>query len=370
MSEDKFNMTSRFIQPITPAATGVARLTVFDSSNEPIELNLQDFKKNIITFGRKEDNDIELRSNYVSRAHGQFRFAGGQWIIEDSGSKNGLIFRGRNVKKHVLDDGDFIRIDDGIETTVSGLLMVFSSSDDKIEWKTIDISEKPTVTIGRDKSCDIVLDHVSVSKIHAKILKKDNSYVLADNNSTNGIIVNGHRISHQCRLQEKDIILITNSQLIFGDGKIRYCCFKRGISIDALNIVMKVDKNRKTICNNVSMSIKPCELVAIVGGSGAGKSTVMNCISGYSIPTEGTVNVNGTDLYDNFDALKNIIGYVPQQDIVFDNLTVEDMLGYAARLRLPKDLTENEYGMIISRAIDSVELTAHKDKLIKNLSGG
>jgi ABC-type multidrug transport system ATPase subunit len=76
------------------------------------------------------------------------------------------------------------------------------------------------------------------------------------------------------------------------------------------------------------------------------------------------------DLYENFDALKNLIGYVPQQDIVFDNLTVASMLWYAAKLRLPVDTSEREYGEAIARVMATVDLTARKDTLIKRLSGG
>ena len=367
---DSFDLTERYRHPETIDTSGSAGLTIFDNTSEPIQIDLSAYGKYIITFGRGEDNDIQLKSGYVSRKHGQFRFSNGQWIIDDLGSMNGLLYEGTTIKNRVLEDGDFIRIDDGIETTVGGLLMVFSKSESTVEWSTIDISEKPDIFIGRDQSCDIVLDHVSVSKRHARIYKKGEHYYLADYNSTNGIMVNGQKIDHQKVLQEKDVILITNSQLIFGSGKISYCCFKKGINVDAINIVKKVDKNRKTICNDVSINILPCELVAIIGGSGAGKSTVMNCISGYSYPTSGRVNVNGIDLYDNFEALKNIIGYVPQQDIVFDNLTVIDMLRYAAKLRLPQDMTEAEYEHIIAHVIDVVELTQHKDKFIRNLSGG
>jgi len=349
---------------------GSVHLTIFDSSSEPMEVDLFAFKKPVVTFGRNEGNDIRLRSQYVSRQHGQFRFVGGQWAIEDLGSRNGLIFGGVNVKSRVLEDGDYIRIDDGVVTTVGGLLMVFTRSDNDVQWKSFDISTRAQTTIGRAGDCDIILDHVSVSKLHGRIMSRNGQYYLVDNNSTNGIMVNGQKVVNHCWLNEKDVILITNSQLIISGGRVSYCCFKKGISVDALNIVKKVDKNKKTICNGVSISIKPCELVAIIGGSGAGKSTVMNCISGYSLPTEGSVSVNGIDLYDNFDALKNIIGYVPQQDIVFDNLTVTDMLGYAARLRLPKDMTDAEYDQIISHVINTVELTPHKEKFIKNLSGG
>lgn len=370
MSADVFNQTTRYQQPQECHSEGAIRLTVFDGTAEPIELDLTSFGKAVITFGRDETNDIRLRSRYASRTHGQIRLMNGQYIIEDLNSRNGLIYGGESIHSRVIEDGDSIRIDDGVETTTDGVLLVFSRHDGEFDWKTFSLTNHTETSIGRDNNCDIVLDHVSVSKIHAKIIARGNLYYLIDNDSTNGIVVNGKKVEGKLQLREKDVILITNSKLIFGSGKVSYCCFKKGISVDALNIVKKVDKNRKTICNDVSLVIKPCELVAIIGGSGAGKSTIMNCISGYSFPTAGSVAVNGVDLYENYDALKSIIGYVPQQDIVFDNLTVDVMLGYAAELRLPTDFTEKERRDVVARVIDSVELTAHKDKMIKNLSGG
>ena len=370
MSQDFFDQTTRFQQAEEDYSIGSFRVTFFDGTAEPIEYDLTRFGKAIITFGREDTNDIQLRSPYASRVHGQIRLINGQCSIEDLNSRNGLIFNGESIHKRIIKDGDTIRIDDGVETTISGVLMVFSQHDSESDWKTFSLINHMETTIGRDSSCNIVLDHVSVSKLHARIIVRGNLYFLVDHNSTNGVVVNGKKVYGKVQLQEKDLILITNSKLIFGSGKISYCCFKKGISVKALNVVKKVGKNRKTICNDVSLDIKPCELVAIIGGSGAGKSTIMDCISGYSVPTAGSVAVNGVDLYENYDALKNIIGYVPQQDIVFDNLTVQDMLGYAAEMRLPKDFTTAERRDMVARVIDSMELTTHKEKLIKKLSGG
>ena len=367
------NQTTRYNPTTGDISGGSIGLTIFDGNARPVEFDLAGFGKQTITFGRGEGCDIQLCSTYASRTHGQIHLQNGQCIIEDLDSSNGLILNGESIQKHIVQDGDTIRIDDGVEATVGGVLMVFSYQNSNADWKTFSLINNMETTIGRSRSCNIVLDHVSISKVHAKIIARGNAYYLVDNSSTNGIVVNGKKMEGKIKLHEKDVILITNSKLIFGDGKVSYCCFKEGIGIDAMSIVKMVkDKGGKpkTICNNVTLGIKPCELVAIVGGSGAGKSTIMNCISGYSLPTTGSVAVNGVDLYENYDALKNIIGYVPQQDIVFDSLTVEDMLSYAAELRLPKDTADNERREIVARAIRNVELTEHKHKLIKNLSGG
>jgi ABC-type multidrug transport system ATPase subunit/pSer/pThr/pTyr-binding forkhead associated (FHA) protein len=371
MTVDTLDRTTHFgSEPAVGSARGAGRLTIFDGPATPIELELAHLGKNIITFGRAAENDVILSSPYVSRHHGQLRYVDGAWVIEDLGSSNGMIHQGKAIRARLLLDGDTVRIDDGVETTEQGVLLVFSGGGRTSEWESLELAGREALTIGRDAECDIPLDHVSVSRVHARILLTGSEWHLIDNHSTNGVVVNGKRITGRYRLHEKDVILITNSKLVFGSERLTWCTFHGGIRVDATGIVKRVDRNRKTICDDVGFAVEPCELVAIIGGSGAGKTTVMNCISGYSPPTSGKVHVNGMDLYENFDALKNLIGYVPQQDIVFDNLTVADMLWYAAKLRLPVDTSEREYREAIARVMDAVELTARKDTLIKRLSGG
>lgn len=347
-----------------------AKITVFDGTFGPVTYDLNSFGKGVITFGRDPGNDIVLRSHFVSKKHGQFRLVNGMCIIEDLGSTNGLYINGMPVKSYGLRDNTAIRIDDRNGSTVEGVLIVFSATSSAESWSSISLQGRQNVTVGRNEGCDIHLNHVSVSKLHAQIVYENGQYMIVDNNSTNGVWVNGKRISEKCPLREKDLVIITNSKLIFSASRINYCTFNNGISVNASHIVKTVDKGKKVICEDVSLEIEPCELVAIIGGSGAGKSTVMNCISGYNKPTSGDVIVNGVELYGNFEALKNIIGYVPQKDIVYENLTVYDMLDYTARLRLPKDTTAAERNEVIMKVIDTVELTQRKDTLIKKLSGG
>lgn len=345
-------------------------LTIFDGDKPPYEICLGEVKKEVVTFGRQSDCDIVLDSEYASRVHGCFYMLNNRLHVKDFDSTNGLVCVGKKVNDQPMKDGMYVRIVGKNKNSEAGVLIVFSYKEHTEKWSSVDFSKGNTISIGRDESNDICLNHVSVSRRHAIITKQGNKYTLIDN-STNGVVINGKRVSKKQVLNEKDIIVITNSKIIFQDGKLTYVAVRKGIGLSAKNIIKRVGKKKDlVICNNVSLDINPGELVAIVGGSGAGKSTIMNCISGYSRPTSGQVMVNGVDLYHNFDALKHIIGYVPQQDIVYDNLTVYDMLKYSAKLRLPQDVSEEDLESTVNKVIDTVELSHRKDALVKSLSGG
>lgn len=126
----------------------------------------------------------------------------------------------------------------------------------------------------------------------------------------------------------------------------------------------------KRILDDVSLSVMPGEMAAVIGGSGSGKSTLMNCLNGFEPATSGTVYINGEDLIKNYRSLKSMIGYVPQADIVHDNLKVQNMLRFAAQLRLPRGITEFEIKERIYDVLRTMGLFEHRHKLIKKLSGG
>ncbi len=376
---DEYNKTRRLINPhFTSDQSDDLLVTVFDGNQPPKTIQLNRFRKNAVTFGRSNTNDIELFSPLVSREHGRFFFRNRQWSIEDRSvfgerpSGNGLIYNNATVESKVLNDGDFIRIDDGIETISDGVLFVFTAANSASRWNTVNMRGISEITIGRAKTCDVVLSHISVSNVHARITRENGKFYLTDNGSTNGVIVNNRQISGKVQLHEKDVIVITNSKMIFTSSVMYYCTYRNGISVDTRNVVITRGKgrNKQVTGNDISLNIKPGELVAIIGGSGAGKSTILNCMCGYLPPESGEVYINGVNLYKNFDTLKKAIGYVPQSDIVYDNLTLYDMLSYTAKLRLPKDTSTHERETAIARAIDLVDLSEKSDSYIRNLSGG
>ena len=91
---------------------------------------------------------------------------------------------------------------------------------------------------------------------------------------------------------------------------------------------------------------------------------------GVDRPTSGKVLINGENLYDNYDELKYNIGYVPQEDIVYSNLTLHDTLQYAAKLRMPDNTTRKERNIRIKEVLEIVQLTELENSYIRQLSGG
>ncbi len=348
-------------------------IIIFDGVNSPRSIDLRAFSRNIVTFGRAPDNDIVLTSKYVSKHHGRFELNGTNIFVSDVGSKNGTLKNGAYIRQDRMFNGDILRIDNSNQYSRDGVLMLLSAQDAS-SWKTFDMRGMNHVTVGRAVDNNIVLNHVSVSVRHASFNAAGSEWTIQDNNSTNGVVVNGRRIFGTVRLGEKDVILITNTKMIYSAGFIYFHTYTGGIGITVSHIVktVKSGNNSINICNDVSLEIRPAELVAIIGGSGAGKTTLMNAICGYNKPTSGKVVINGEDLYekDTYEALKSVIGYVPQQDIVYDNLTLFSMLNYAAKLRLPDDTSPAERERRVREVIDMVELSSKADTMIRRLSGG
>ncbi len=143
-----------------------------------------------------------------------------------------------------------------------------------------------------------------------------------------------------------------------------------GVRIDALGLTKTIGGERTTLLHDLSFTIRPRELVAIVGASGVGKSTLMNALTGFQPASGGQVLLNGTDFYREFDAWRNQLGYVPQDDLIHRQLTAAEGLYYTARIRLPPGTPEIEIQGRVDAVLDEVELTDRRDIPVHRLSGG
>lgn len=126
--------------------------------------------------------------------------------------------------------------------------------------------------------------------------------------------------------------------------------------------------------HNISFQEEHGKLVGIMGASGAGKTTLLNALSGSGRPSEGSVKINGLDLYEDAEALEGTIGVIPQDDLLIEELTVFQNLYYSAKLCF-KDKSEEELEELVDKTLLSLGLLERKDlkvgsPLNKMISGG
>ncbi|MDR0491559.1 MAG: ATP-binding cassette domain-containing protein, partial [Oscillospiraceae bacterium] len=192
--------------------------------------------------------------------------------------------------------------------------------------------------------------------------------------STNGIFVNGARIERGCEITAKDEIYVASVRLRLKDGLLVPDETVGGLSVQVRNLYREVPDGSgkvKTLLDHVTLSIGSNEFVAVIGGSGAGKSTFTNVLCGKTAPSafKGHVGFNDSPA-DSRGMYKSVIGYAPQNDILYHDLTLFQMLYYSAKLKMPQDAKQGEYEDRVRYVIQKVELQGHENTLVKKLSGG
>ena len=122
--------------------------------------------------------------------------------------------------------------------------------------------------------------------------------------------------------------------------------------------------------NESTFDIPQGSLVAVLGPSGCGKSTLLKALNGDSPVTSGQVWLNGLELNEeNIDYIKTHIGYVPQDDIIHGDLTVEGSLMYAAHLRLTES-TQEEKKRKVEQVLNTLKIDKIRKNKVRKISGG
>lgn len=145
------------------------------------------------------------------------------------------------------------------------------------------------------------------------------------------------------------------------------------LTFEASNISFEF-KNGKLGLRDVNLFEESGNLIALMGASGAGKSTLLHVLNGSEKPTHGKVLINGIDIHKDTKRIEGVIGFVPQDDLLIEDLTVYQNLYYAAKLCFSKK-EETEIDALVMRVLDDLGLTETKElkvgsPLQKTISGG
>lgn len=316
------------------------------------------------TLGRSKDADLRIPSNWALISGIQFRIRvspSGLLEVSDGSqirkSTNGTRVNNRYISQaqwHEWSDTDELQIGSNLKSCV------------RVEWTQSLVDEQTThsnagdITIGRSDSCTYRVQGPTISRIHAVIRNIQGVYVLEDR-STNGIYLNSKRVRKSEALREGDQVKIGTH--IFGwiGGHLVKESSGDNYRVDIRDLWLSGR------ISGSSLSIEPGQLVAFVGGSGAGKSSLLTTIVGQNMDYSGSIFVNGNELRECYSSIKQEIGFVPQDDIVHMDLTVEEVLKYSAQLKLP-DPEQRRNG--VERVLRELELTHRRNAKVRDLSGG
>ncbi|MGK7389738.1 MAG: ATP-binding cassette domain-containing protein [Candidatus Cyclobacteriaceae bacterium M2_1C_046] len=145
------------------------------------------------------------------------------------------------------------------------------------------------------------------------------------------------------------------------------------ITFEAKNISYQF-KNGKLGLRDINIIEESGRLIGLMGASGAGKSTLLHVLNGQEKPTEGQVLINGIDIHNEKKNIEGVIGFVPQDDLLIEELTVYQNLYYAAKLCFDQ-LDEKDIDELVLKTLNNLGLRETKDlkvgsPLQKTISGG
>ncbi|MCU0427721.1 MAG: ATP-binding cassette domain-containing protein [Candidatus Kapabacteria bacterium] len=239
--------------------------------------------------------------------------------------------------------------------------------------------KKVQCTIGNHAGCDVIF-HDGISKQwQMHVTRKENANGVAE------FILDPagcpHRVGYNGKALKKPEALAPECH-IFIAKQVLHCSFLGGVvrsepfrfrDFIARNVRYSFQDNTLAL-DDISFEIDYGDLVAVMGPSGCGKSTLLNIINGYNRPNLGNIEINAYDLHHDYQALKDYLGYVPQDDLLFENLTVYENLAYNAKLRHP-EMSDEEITTLVEQTLVDIDLVEKRDikagsPTQRTLSGG
>jgi ABC-2 type transport system ATP-binding protein len=122
-----------------------------------------------------------------------------------------------------------------------------------------------------------------------------------------------------------------------------------------------------TAVDNLSFTVNKGQILGFLGPNGAGKSTTMNIITGYISATDGTVTVNGFDVFEEPEEVKKMIGYLPEFPPLYPELTVWEYLNFVADIKKVKHKARKQ---MVEDIMEITKISDMRNRIIKHLSKG
>ena len=186
------------------------------------------------------------------------------------------------------------------------------------------------------------------------------------------VLYNGVPMKEETFVSAGDIVSVGGIYIILEKEVLSYYYrknLKERLFIDIKERTATRLLKKKLLLKNIHMVMNPGEMVLLVGGSGAGKTTFMNAVTGYE-KADATIRKGGLDFYQDYKKIKHKIAFAPQQDLLREEDSVYFTLRNAAQIGLPSDITEEDREKKIQETLEIFGLADMKEDKVGTLSGG
>ena len=305
---------------------------------------------------------LQLTYPYLDREQCEIFIEKGKWIFRNLSSDVYTVVCGKTLKKGEaaeLKDGGVIRLANGRMLTA----IFFEKFVTGTEWQVIDMDD------GRH-SVEIWDTALKADEPAVRLQYEDSIWTLQEIQNKD-VLINGADVDDFAAIQVDDCIQIRETKFVFAGGGLVYGYPFResGLSIQIDERSAHKALKKITLLKDINLSIEPGNMVLILGGSGAGKSTFVNAVTGYE-KAKATITEGDLDYYRDYKQVIHRIGMVPQENLMREDDTVGDTIRNAADMRLPRDMPDSAREKRIAAVLETFGLTGREKDLVTKLSGG
>lgn len=342
------------------------------------------------TIGRSPECDLVINNHFISRRHAELALGeDGVVTIRDLGSSNGTgIGSIRNqVDNSPVREMDLVFFSEEYPVPGGVLLRHLAnwqhsggSARASLTLGGVKVFGPGAIRVGSSPQCDVCLPVLGIAPDHLSVYY-DGGWRICD--LAGGALINGQPVGEAAVAPESGSVVEVESEsfsLTFSPQQMIIARQRKGFALEAQQLGLTV-KDRTTgeprdLLRDVSVSVLPGELVALMGPSGSGKTTLLNILAGINSPTGGCVKYDGVPIAAGDIAATTHTGYVPQDDLLYGELTVAESLYYSTRYRVPNSVSDAQIRHKVNEVCEVLGLDARiRDTLIgspekKTLSGG
>ena len=307
-------------------------------------------------------SSLQLEYSFLDPEQSEIFARDGRWYFRNLSEEVYTFVSGKNLKKGEaaeLRDGAVIRlVNERMMTAV-----FFDHFVSGRDWRILNMDDgRHIVNISRKYGDE---EDVSLT------FRFEGGYWSMEEFLAQEVLHNGTPVQDKVRIRIDDMIQIGENRFVFEGSGLLY-----GYPIQDSGLSIRIDERsvhkaltKMKLLEDINLSIEPGNMVLILGGSGAGKSTFVNAVTGYE-KAKATIREGDLDYYRDYGKVKHRIGFVPQENLMRMEDTVGSTIKNAADMRLPADMGSEEKQRRIAAVLETFGLTGKEKELVSKLSGG